>query len=623
MSRRMGMVFLLLFLVLRLAAQNAVQDSIQKQVEAAGTDSARAFWLGQLCFSYRNTDPDKGLEYGFQAIKMAESLQDKSTLADVYNAVSVMYRRKGEYSEALKYTFRALEIREQKKDSAGMGISYGNIGNLYNNLKQYKEAIGFFTKGVNIFLKQGNKESAAAVYNNIGVSYEKSGALDKALQSYMKSVELLLELKDSLGMAARFNNIGVVYEKQGKPEKALSYQMQALRLQEQGADQMGASISCSNIGNLYAIMKNYEEAIRYFWKSIHLSEEIDDLEGLQYSYMGLSEVYKSRGDYAEALKYYKLQAMFSDSLFNQGNQQQIAELQTRYETQKKEQAIVLLQRDKQLQEAKIARSQTQVYLAIAALLLATVLLLSISRMYRQKQRANERLLQLGKEKNEFLGIAAHDLKNPLQTIIGYCQMQTEYFDKLNREKILKYTYNIELSASRMVGLIVNLLDISAIEQGHIHFNPKPVQLEQWMIPQVQHFERVAAQKEIQLQKDSFAGMQVLADEYMLSQVFENLLSNAIKYSPLHKKVYIGALKDESAGMCGFFIQDEGPGIAEEDMKKLFGKFTRLSARPTAGESSNGLGLSIVKKLTDMMNGQVVCESKAGQGACFKVLLPRA
>ena len=104
------------------------------------------------------------------------------------------------------------------------------------------------------------------------------------------------------------------------------------------------------------------------------------------------------------------------------------------------------------------------------------------------------------------------------------------------------------------------------------------------------------------------------------QVFENLVSNAVKYSPPGKKIFV-RLKAE-AGVVRFEVEDQGPGLSKEDQKKLFGKFARLSAKPTGGEHSTGLGLSIVKRLVEAMNGKVWCESELGMGAKFIVTIPQ-
>jgi signal transduction histidine kinase len=112
---------------------------------------------------------------------------------------------------------------------------------------------------------------------------------------------------------------------------------------------------------------------------------------------------------------------------------------------------------------------------------------------------------------------------------------------------------------------------------------------------------------------------VLADEQAVIQVLDNLISNAVKYSPHGKQVFVRVLRN--AQNVRVEVQDEGEGISEADMTKLFGKFARLSARPTGGEHSTGLGLSIVKKMVEAMNGRVWCESELGKGATFIVKLP--
>jgi len=107
----------------------------------------------------------------------------------------------------------------------------------------------------------------------------------------------------------------------------------------------------------------------------------------------------------------------------------------------------------------------------------------------------------------------------------------------------------------------------------------------------------------------------------MSQVLENLVSNAVKYSPPGKNIFVRLKKEASAARCE--VQDEGPGLSAEDQKKLFGKFARLSAKPTGGEHATGLGLSIVKRMVEAMHGKVWCESEPGKGATFIVTMAAA
>jgi signal transduction histidine kinase len=144
---------------------------------------------------------------------------------------------------------------------------------------------------------------------------------------------------------------------------------------------------------------------------------------------------------------------------------------------------------------------------------------------------------------------------------------------------------------------------------------------------VTNYQQRALQKDIALhylpeQNDALS--RILVDEQAFQQVIDNLISNAIKYSPHQKNVWVRVLSqryDDGKIVGRIEVQDEGEGISADDMKKLFGKFARLSAQPTGGEHSTGLGLSIVKKMVEAMNGRVWCESELGKGATFIVELP--
>jgi signal transduction histidine kinase len=239
------------------------------------------------------------------------------------------------------------------------------------------------------------------------------------------------------------------------------------------------------------------------------------------------------------------------------------------------------------------------------------------------ERKNQALVKLNHEKNEFLGIAAHDLKNPLSAIKGLSEEIEADFDILSKKDVLEITKMITLSACRMFALISNLLDVSAIESGKFNLQFAKVDLLLLVQRIIETYQTPAATKGIQIHfnvKEAIAGQYVTdTDKNMAYQILDNLISNAVKYSPWHQSIYI-TLQME-AGFIRCAIKDEGPGLSQTDQEKLFGKFTRLTSRPTNGEHSTGLGLFIVKKLVEIINAQVWCESKLGQGATFIVRFP--
>jgi signal transduction histidine kinase len=172
----------------------------------------------------------------------------------------------------------------------------------------------------------------------------------------------------------------------------------------------------------------------------------------------------------------------------------------------------------------------------------------------------------------------------------------------------------------MLELVRNLLDVNRLESGTVQFHPVEFDLAPMAESTVWQYTQTASVKHITLhyRLETDVSM-VYADEQATMQVLENLVSNAVKYSPHGKQVFIRiSSKDDYVRLE---VEDEGPGLSDEDKSKLFSKFARLSARPTGGEYSTGLGLSIVKKMVVAMNGKVWCESEYGKGATFIVELP--
>lgn len=243
---------------------------------------------------------------------------------------------------------------------------------------------------------------------------------------------------------------------------------------------------------------------------------------------------------------------------------------------------------------------------------------------RELQEKNQILQALDQEKNEFLGIAAHDLKNPLQAIQGSAElinMTVEMEEFESKAEIIEFAEMIQVSSERMFDLITNLLDVNAIESGKFKLNLQEINILPTLQKIVDEYTKKASAKNITIQfifehNDYTA----YVDINTVHQILDNIISNAVKYSPLEKQVYIRILDQEQNIRCE--IQDEGYGLSQEDQAKLFGKFTRLSTKPTGGEHSTGLGLFIVAKLIDAMNGKVWCESELGHGATFIITFPK-
>jgi signal transduction histidine kinase len=184
---------------------------------------------------------------------------------------------------------------------------------------------------------------------------------------------------------------------------------------------------------------------------------------------------------------------------------------------------------------------------------------------------------------------------------------------------MSYIDMMEKSAARLSDMIAKILDVEAIESKNLNLVLENINLSDVLNNIADRYLISAEKKSITIERNIPASIPAFVDRSYVDQVFENLVSNAVKFSPSNKKLFIN-LSQVDGKVIGE-IKDEGPGLTEDDKKKLFGKYQKLSARPTGNETSTGLGLSIVKKFVEAMGGEIWCESMSGKGASFFVSFP--
>jgi signal transduction histidine kinase len=224
---------------------------------------------------------------------------------------------------------------------------------------------------------------------------------------------------------------------------------------------------------------------------------------------------------------------------------------------------------------------------------------------------------LSKERNEMMGIVAHDLKNPLTTITLGLYIAQKAFEKEQANEGLQKLRLVEQTARRMRGIIDGLLQINELEDSFFNVNWESVDVVHVLqtVIEMNTLQATAKDITVSMYKPDIL-VSIESDERFLFEIFDNLLSNAIKFSYNGSRIWLELQfsKDE----VKVIIRDEGQGMSKEDLELLFERFTILSSTPTAGESSHRLGLSIVKKIVDALQGTITCSSEKGKGTEFTV-----
>jgi PAS domain S-box-containing protein len=237
----------------------------------------------------------------------------------------------------------------------------------------------------------------------------------------------------------------------------------------------------------------------------------------------------------------------------------------------------------------------------------------------QIKNQNEELHKLNATKSKFFSIIAHDLKSPFNSIMGFSEILVTQSRKKNYNDVVKYAEIILLSSRRAINLLTNLMEWARTQTGQIKFCPKRFDLTAFMLEATQMFDDIAGQKKIEIKKEIREGASVFADQEMVNTVLRNLISNAIKFTKPGGKITISVQEEKNE--CIVAVKDNGIGIPNAQINKLFRIDKSYSTRGTANETGTGLGLILCKEFVEKHHGKIWVESEERKGSTFYFTLP--
>ena len=243
----------------------------------------------------------------------------------------------------------------------------------------------------------------------------------------------------------------------------------------------------------------------------------------------------------------------------------------------------------------------------------------IEKRVKELEQRNDELQKNNQEKVQLVSLVSHDLKGPFNRIFALTQLLNSSSENLSDEQ-KEYLSKINQIAVDGVGMVRSILESRKLDDKSVEPNQDEFDLSAFVSSIVKNYRTLAEKKKIEIISELGSPIPIKADKLYLGRVIENLLSNAVKFSPQDKKIFVRLVS--LLEVIELSIKDEGPGISKEDQLKLFQRFQTLTAQPTGGESSSGLGLFIVKTIVDKIGGNVRCESELDHGANFILRLPK-
>lgn len=414
-------------------AQNQqVLDSLFNVLKTTKTDTTEVMALCRIASEYRHNAPDKGYEYAAKALDKAEKINFKLGIARALNVYGMINMNQSNYDKALEYYFKSLSLSKELNDKNSISTSSNNIGMVYWNQGKYEKALEYFLISLKIDESLGNQNGMASSYNNIGLIYWSQNNFDKAQENFTQVITIYSQLNDKKGMAGAYSNIGGVNYYKGKKEIAISFFKKALGLYEEINYKPGMSSTCVNIADVLIEQKKYEEALLFSTRSleiekeignkssmcyvymsiaknysgrnqypkaienlnhaIEIAKEISALKQLSESYLAISEVYQQMNNYKSAFEFHQKYTSIKDSILNKESSSQIAEMDAKYNTDKKNKEIELLKKQKEIQEITQASEKSRSSLIrnslIGGCLFVLLIALLLYNRNQVKQKAN-------------------------------------------------------------------------------------------------------------------------------------------------------------------------------------------------------------------------------------------
>lgn len=633
---------LFVFLKVSLAA-GFDKDSIQFLLKSP-PDTNKVKALCDLCWEYRFKSADSALIFGEHALQLAKEINYPKGIAQAYNDMAIVFIDRANYRRASKYIQESMKIRERLNDLPGMASLHNKLGIIDQKQGRLKDALQNQIAALKIYQQLGQDKWIGYSLNNIAIVHQNLGNLDKALEYHQKALEYRIKLKDQEGEAASYGNMANVYAKIQDTISAISYYEKAINLSRSLKKAELISANLSNISNIYMAQKKYDKALGLFSESLEIRESLGDSKGISSTLSRMGNVYTETGRYKEASKALhrslkiareisvveeelsallglaKLKALTNqldssfvlmnayigvkDSVYDARIKQQILDVQSQYETDKLEQDLFLIKKEKEFTDIKLHQRKTEIWLLIFVIISITGAGIFLFYRHQQRQKAAmdaERISQQETRINAVFQAQEEErrrIAKELHDGIG----QTISAIKMNYQSLSGKAVEKELQPD--FEKIGKMLENAGVEVRSISHQMLPKELEQFgLIPAVEGMLSLNldnAPLKYEFEHSGFSERISSHIELAMFRVLQELVSNVVKHAKANQ-LTVQLVKLKSHVVLN--VSDNGIGFDVECKEK------------------NGIGLLNIASRIDAIKGHLHYESISGKGTTVTIRTP--
>jgi signal transduction histidine kinase/tetratricopeptide (TPR) repeat protein len=577
----------------------------------------------------------------------------KKQIKFILNNIGLAYTYLGNYDVALDFHYQSLELREGEGDKAAIRTSYNNIGLVHFNLKDYERAIQYYEKAIELSKEINVMSGAERIYINLGLCYLGLEKYNDAIKSFDNGFKICGNDCSENIIKEGLEGLGIAYFRTRQTTLAKENFLRSLAISKRQNDKRCTCENLFNLGLIEVELKHEAQGISYIKQAELIAESNNLAEAKLMIYKELTTYYGKKKDLEKSLNYQIKYSQFKDSIYSQKLINNLAKVQTNFDQRENLKTIAERNQLVALQKEVIIRQQRQNVFIIVITCLIVSLALVLYFFIRQQQKANYKisqaklmieeqnaqlasynkqleervaartkdlilankaLLQVNAELDNFIYKTSHDIRGPLATLKGMCNVALM---DIKDEMAIGYLRKLDSTADRMNTILTRLMIVN-----HIHSSVLvPVQIDfKEVLDQIFSFEHKKGMPDrFSLTYEIETPCSIISDLALVKIILENLVDNAIKFYNSSARVDPFAkvnISNEGQHVKAT-VEDNGIGIESKEGKEVFKMFMRASERSEIG----GIGLYLTKLATEKIGGEVQLVRSDSKGSLFEVIFP--